>query len=88
MVKNSRKDIALVLRYGVESSPQALYCAGSESIYIKKKVCLFVCLFAMHSVPERVRAARLSKNHPLIQEKVIGGSTRPGGGWEIPPPLF
>ena len=37
---------------------------------IYKDECLFVCLFAMHLDRVRASAAKLSRNLPLIQEKV------------------
>jgi len=40
------------------------------SIYIKKNVCLSVCMFFMHIDTVQVSATKLSREHPLIQEKV------------------
>ena len=39
------------------------------SIYIKKKVCLFVCLFAMHSVPVIAIILKFSTILPKDQRK-------------------
>ena len=47
------------------------------SIYIKKNVCLFVCLFFIRSVPVRASAAKLCMAYPYIQGKVKTGSAQP-----------
>ena len=48
---------------------------------VYKEESLFVCLFFMHSVPVRARAAKLCMVHPWVQEKVKTGSAGARGGW-------
>jgi hypothetical protein len=57
-------------------------------IYIYKEESLFVCLFFMHSVPVRARAAKLCMAHPWVKGKVKTGSTGPRGGEGGTPPVF
>jgi len=66
-------------------------------IYIYKEECMYVCMFAMHSVPVKASVTKLSMGPPQAQRMVIGGSPPPRGwvgvgcgcgcGWEISPRL-
>ena len=51
---------------------QLFYIYKDECLSVCLFVCLSVCLFAMHLDTVRASAVKLSRDPPLIQEKVVG----------------
>ncbi len=60
----SNKPFADVSSHSHYNEREVLFMVGCVSIYIKKNVCLFVCLFFMHLVPVRARVTKLSMAYP------------------------
>jgi len=68
---------------GVSLDTQILYydTLRSLSIYIKKKVCLRVCLFVMYLDTVRANAMKFCREYPFVQRKINGIGTMNGEGW-------
>ena len=67
-----RRVTQLFYIYKDECLSVCLFVCLSVCLFVCLFVCLSVCLFAMHLDTVRASAVKLSRDPPLIQEKVVG----------------